>query len=104
MAGVVKVHGWVETDQFFGREIMQINVSRLAACPAANADGVYEWAELRDAVNAIETLVTISLVGDFAVGATEVNMIIEGHDYQDEAQVLIDLAAVTGETVTQVAF
>ena len=104
MAGVIKVHGWVETDQFFGREILHINVAGLAACPAANADGIYEWAELRDAVNAIETIVTISAIGDFVATDTEVNMIIEGHDYDDIAAELTRLSTATGLTVTQMAF
>jgi len=104
MAGVLRVNGFVESDQFFGREILSITVTGLVAAPALDVDGnQVAWDELDAAVQAIELTSTVSLVGVIAPGATACNLLVEGTDYDDNAQAIIDLsaavAAVTGGTV-----
>jgi len=113
MAGVTKVNGYTEADQFFGRTIVGINVSAMTAAPAG-AGVTAAWPELDAAVLAIETICTISVVGAFAATDTEVNMIIEGVDavgdkYKSAGQNTYDmtiyekLAELTGETVAAFA-
>jgi len=103
MAGVTKVNGYVHEDQFYGRELMIINIAGMPAAPSADPEGRVKWPELDEATQAIETRVTVSAVGAFTTGDTEVNMIIEGHDYSDKAAVLTELSTLTGYTVTEVA-
>ena len=96
MAGVTKVNGFVLEDQFFGREILSVAVGLLAAAPALVTDefGVDQyvaWPELDAAVQAIETICTVSLVGVRPELATSVNMLLEGLTGNS----VTDLAALT---------
>ena len=100
-----------------GREFKLINVSAITACPALSAAGaLVTWPELELALNAIQTLASVTAVGAFTAGDTEVNMMIEGMDfsagggaagYADSYATftwLEHLATLTGETVAEVAF
>jgi len=79
MAGVTKVNGFTQSDQFFGRTIVGINVT-LAGSPA-DVDGEHvAWPELDAAVQAIELISTVSVVGVYTATDTEINLIIEGVD------------------------
>lgn len=109
MPGVTKVNGFVVPGQFFGRDILGINVSGMAACPALDGDGnLVKWDDLDDATAAIEQRFTVSVVGDFTAGDTEVNMIIEGIDLDADAygagvDIYAELSAATGFTVAAFA-
>ena len=109
MPGVTKVNGFVTPDQFLGRDILGINVGGMAACPALDGDGnLVKWDDLEAATLAIETRFTVSVVGEFTAGDTEVNMIIEGIDLDADAygagvDIYDELSTVTGFTVTAFA-
>jgi hypothetical protein len=109
MPGVTKVNGFTTPDQFFGRDILGINVAGMAACPALDGDGnLVKWDDLEAAVAAVEQRFTVSVVGDFTAGDVEVNMIIEGVDLDADAygagvDIYAELSAVTGLTVTAFA-
>ena len=80
MAGVTKVNGFVQSDQFFGRTIVGITLGTLTAAPA-DVDGEHvKWPELDACVQAIETISTVSVVGVYAAPDTGINLIIEGVD------------------------
>ena len=101
-----------------GREFKLINVSAITACPSLVGGALVTWPELELALNAIQTLASVTAVGAFTAGDTEVNMMIEGMDFSagDGAGGYADayagetitwlehLAALTGETVAEVAF
>ena len=81
MAGVTKVNGFVQSDQFFGRTIVGITVAVLATAPADVDNEHVKWPELDAAVQAIETICTVSVVGAYTGGAAEeINLIVEGVD------------------------
>jgi len=109
MAGVARVNGFTQSDQFFGRTIAGITVSTLTAAPA-DVDGEHvKWPELDAAVQAIQTISTVSVVGAYAAGDTAINLIVEGVDAVGSPYLLADgttaatlfakLAELTGETV-----
>ena len=79
MAGVSKVNGFVQSDQFFGRTIVGITVT-LAASPADVNNEHVKWPELDAAVQAIETISTVSVVVVYTALDTSIHMIIEGVD------------------------
>ncbi len=112
MAGVVKVHGFATPDQFFGRTIVGITISTLVAAPALVDGNRVRWPALEAALQAIETISTVSVVGAWTATDTDLNMIIEGVDavgdkYRSAGQDTLDmtifekLAELTGETVVQ---
>lgn len=109
MPGVTKVNGFTTPDQFFGRDILGINVAGMAAAPALDAEGnLVKWDDLETAVAAIEQRFSISVVGNFTAGDTEVNMIIEGVDLDADAygagvDIYSELSTATGFTVTAFA-
>jgi hypothetical protein len=81
----------------------------MAACPALDGDGnLVKWDDLEAATLAVETRFTVSVVGEFTAGDTEVNMIIEGIDLDADAygagvDIYDELSTVTGFTVTAFA-
>ena len=98
MAGVIKVHGFTTPAQFIGRDIFGINVSGMAACPALFDGELVKWDDLETAVQAIETICTISVVGDFTAGDTELNMIVEGLNAEDLAGEYAKLSTASGSS------
>jgi len=96
----------VQEGNFFSREFKEINISTLT-----NADAAQGNAALLAAISKIEAVASVIAVGAFTAGTdTEVNVLIEGMDFdgtpyaggtQSYAQYL---AALTGETVAEVAF
>jgi len=97
MAGVTKVNGFTQSDQFFG-----------TASPA-DVDGEHvKWPELDAAVQAIETICTVSVVGAYTATDTAINLIVEGVDAEGDKYTLVNgdpatlfekLTELTGETV-----
>lgn len=95
MPGVTKVNGFVEAGQFIGRDVLGVTVT-LAAAPAA-VDGKVNWPELNAAVEAIMQRHSVTIIGEFAEGDTEVNMIIEGVG----GQTVAEIATETGLTLVE---
>ena len=90
MAGVSKVNGFVQSDQFFGRTIVGITLGTLTASPAdVNGEHV-QWPELDACVQAIETIATVSVVGVYTATDTGINLIIEGVDAVGDKYLLAD--------------
>lgn len=111
MAGVVRAHGNAAAAEFIGKDIHMINVDR--------GSSTFSQAEFDAAVLAIETTATVVTLGAFAAATQQsFNAIIEGMDdaagagaggYRDAYALstktwLEQLAAITGHTVTKVAF
>ena len=109
MAGVTKVNGFVLADQFFGRDIYGITISTMTACPADVDSKPVTWPDLNAAVQAVQTISTVAMVGVRPAGATVVNLLLEGTDPVGDKYVLADgttpatllelLAELTGQTV-----
>lgn len=108
MPGVVKANGFTLPGQFIGRDMLGINVAGMAACPALVGGKLVKWPDLDTAVAAIEQRFTVSVVGAYTAGATEVNMIIEGINLDADAygtgvDIYDELSTATGFTVTAFA-
>jgi hypothetical protein len=97
MPGVTKVNGFVEAGQFIGRDVLGVTVT-LAAAPAA-VNGKINWPELNDAVAALQQRHSVTIIGEFGTGDTEVNMIIEGVG----GQTVAEIATETGLTLAEFA-
>jgi hypothetical protein len=99
---------FTKVGQFIHREIREINVAGLTACPANGGDTV-AWPELDAAIAIISLFATVEQVGAFEATDTEVNMLIsgmafEGDQYTDGTETFVEfLSTQTGETVTEVA-
>jgi len=101
-----------------GREFKLINVSTLTACPALVDSKLVRWTQLEAALEAIQTVASLTSVGAFTAADTEVNIMIEGMDfsagtgaagyadaYTDNTITWLEfLGTATGETVAEVAF
>ena len=107
MAGVTRVNGFTQSDQFIGREILGLTLTGLVAAPADVGGEHVLWPELDAAIQAVELTTTVSVVGVYAATNTAVNIIVEGHDHNDNAAEIIRISALVAAATaggTAVAF
>lgn len=99
---------FTKVGQFIHREIRQINVAGITACPAGGGDTA-AWPQLDAALGKIALHATVEQVGAFEATDTEVNLLIsgmafDGNQYTNGTETYVQyLSTVTGETVTEVA-
>jgi hypothetical protein len=79
MAELTKAHGFAASGEFVGRDLFFKGFTK-------DGTATISQVELDALVQAVQTVATVEVVGDFTAGtSTEVNMIISGADIADVA-------------------